>query len=151
MGAQSVHSFLGNAGRPALTPVDRHCLEENKFLLSVAGRPLWITVLSGFSGRPARSTVRRFQPQICYLFHNLSHFSQNPTGEHFFPFSPKILPTQNLSNSFKTHVGITPCGLDLQSQGFLTNRFQGFQDLGLGFFSTQVKILSFVQILISSS
>ena len=146
--ALSVLSFLGKAGRPATTPVDRQCLKENNFLLSVAGRPVRSTApsselsgflgrpagltalsseLSGFSGRPARSTVRRFEPQIWLFIHSLSHFPLTRPTRVLPSFSPKPLQTLILPNSFKILARITLGRLDLQSQGFFTTRFSGFQ------------------------
>ena len=116
---------MGKAGRPSLTPVDRQCLKENKFcsLLSVDpdGRPLWISVLSGFSGRPARSTVRRFQPQIWLFIHCFSHFLLTQPASSFLPLFSKNPPNSKtlkfLQNSSWNHslwVGSSVSGLPHQ-------------------------------------
>ena len=128
--------------------------KNSLLFFSVAGRPLRSTAGSvsalGFSGstdpvdrselqssrvfwvdRPGRPCVD-FCPKSAYLIHCFSHLSHSKTGDPSFPFSPKISNSQNLSNFFKILVWFTHCGLDLHSQGFLSNRFQGFPVLGFG-------------------
>jgi len=90
-------SALGFSGSTA--PVDRSELQSSRvFWVDRPGRPLWVTELSGFVGRPTRSTVRRISALICLFIHCSSHLSLTSPATISFPLFSKNF---QLSKSLK--------------------------------------------------